>query len=95
MSRSNLTEAEVIDAIDGFVAYEHGCTDSGIHDEVLRDRVREWIEADVKRANATLCRMVNRWTTDKRIASGYTLADVKELMDWIDRSYGLYDLKVR
>jgi hypothetical protein len=95
VSRTELTEAEVIDAIDGFLAYELGCTDSGIHDDALQDRVAEWIEADVKRANATLCRMINRWTTDKRIASGYTLADVKELMDWIDRSYDLYSLKVR
>ncbi len=35
-----MTEAELWDALDGLMAYDLGATDSGIHDEDLRARVK-------------------------------------------------------
>lgn len=49
-----MTKEEVLNALDGLMAYDRGSTDSGIHDERLRKRVQEWLHADADRSTEML-----------------------------------------
>ena len=39
-----MDKKELFRALDGLFAYDTGCVDSGIHDNVLREQVREYLE---------------------------------------------------
>jgi hypothetical protein len=42
-----MTDEELYQALDGLFAYDTGCVDSGIHDEVLRQLVKEELAKDL------------------------------------------------
>lgn len=80
-----MTDDEVLDALDGLMAYDQGATDSGIHDEALRGRVSEALEADDGAAGMRLLtRFVReRLLSDDAMAQGYGLEDVRALFEWL------------
>jgi len=47
---AEMTDSEVISALDGLMAYDTGSVDSVIHDEVLRSAVKKWLRKDEKRS---------------------------------------------
>lgn len=79
-----MTDAELSDAIDGLFAYDTGATDSGIHDEALRERVVAYLRSLGERAAMAKLATIGRelYLTDAKIAQGYGLEDAAELWRW-------------
>lgn len=79
-----MTVREFDDAIIGLYAYDTGATDSGIHDERLRQRVKE--ELDKPDAMAHLTRVARRF-----LVPPYTLECCKAFIAWLGE-YMDYDV---
>ncbi len=78
-----MTDEELSDALDGLHAYDSGCVSSGIHDEMLRERVKAELH---ERPDIDL--WLSRWCremmlSDKALAHGYRLEDVAGFVRWL------------
>lgn len=74
--------------IDGLMAYDAGCKDSGIKDEELKKSVKGYLESlNDKDYNHVLALIVRDMLTDERLAQGYGYEDVVDFIEWIK---GLY-----
>lgn len=73
----------LFDALDGLLAYDVGATDSGIHDEALRQRVTDHL-ADLP--DAERAALVRDFIGDQ----GYRDADEDEFLKWLR-----WDMRVR
>jgi hypothetical protein len=90
-------EAELFDAIDGLMAYDYGAVDSGIHDEVLRARVIEKLQAVAadgrsehqlySRAFSELVgRFIQQFCISKEaLDRGYNFEDLVDVVEWIQK----------
>ncbi len=98
-----MTEDELFDLLDGLMAYDMGSTDSGIHDEMLRERVqvelRRISETGAKTAvirgethtvghSEAFDAMMQRFINDRLFAKGYGYSDVREFVTWMDDEMG-------
>lgn len=81
-----MTREEVLDALDGLMAYDHGSIGSGIHDEMLRKCVQEWLHADEARTTETL----RDWLRGL-LDPPYGPEDVASAVRWLAEEMG-YDL---
>lgn len=79
-----MTEKDLFDALDGLYAYDTGCTDSGIHDEVLRARTFAHLRAmHPDEFRVTLGRFLREsFLTEQRLAQGYGPEDVESFLRW-------------
>lgn len=85
-----MSEDELFAAMDGLMAYDGGSTDSGIHDEILRQRVKNHLLGlSVDERRAVLSRFVRSYLTDEMIAQGYGWEDARSAADWIDDQVGV------
>lgn len=87
-----MTDEELIDALDGLMAYDVGATDSGIHDEALRQRCKDEIATrSLRRADDGTHRYDIEVVLAKygaaRLERG-SLADIKEFIEWLDGRMG-------
>lgn len=80
-----MTDAELYDALDGLMAYDGGATDSGIHDEALRQRVKDHLDGLPDRdALKLLSRYIRAYyLTDKAIDEGYGIESVAAFIRWM------------
>jgi len=80
-----MTDAELWDALDGLKAYDGGALDSGIHDEALRQRVKEYlVSLPEPAALATLSRFIrDMYLTDTAITQGYGIESVADFIRWM------------
>lgn len=67
--------------MDALFAYDSGATDSGIHDEALRERVKAWLQAVDSEWLSRFVREI--YLSDKALSQGYRLEDVRSLLDWL------------
>ncbi len=83
-----MTKAELDDAIDGLMAYDLGA--SGIHDEVLRQRVKDHLRALPDREFLLYLSRYARenFLSEKALANRSSIEDVSEFIDWLDRCMG-------
>jgi len=72
-----MTDEELFDALDGLWAYDTGSTDSGIHDEGLRERVKAELAKDL----AGLSRLTK--FTRRYLEAPYNVADVASFIRWL------------
>lgn len=86
-----MTDEELSDALDGLYAYDTGGTDSGIHDEALRGRVKAELLADAKAASGStlfgprVTRLARElFVSDRAIEQGYGLEDLDNFVAWLD-----------
>lgn len=80
-----MTREELFEAIDGLMAYDTGATDSGIHDESLRQKVVKTLEEMTKdERRRCLAEFARNYLSDEAIDEGYGIEDVRELCDWVD-----------
>lgn len=92
MRTSEMTEAELFEAMDGLMAYDHGATDSGIHDEQLRARVIAQVSAlSPGERRVVLSRFVRSYLTDEMIIQGYGWEDARSAANWIDEQWASDD----
>ena len=76
-----MTPEELGDAMDGLYAYDEGATDSGIHNEALRQRV-------ITELQAMDSKWLSRWIRDAMLSEealeqGYGIADVRSFLEWL------------
>jgi len=74
------------DALDGLFAYDTGCTDSGIKDEVLRGQVKTHLRSlPVDEHRALVAKLtVDMWLSEKALEQGYGAEDAKAFLTWLD-----------
>lgn len=78
-----MTDEEYSAALDGLYAYDTGCVDSGIRDEVLRRKVIAELKLEDSH-NSRLSRIIRELClTDEAIAQGYGIEDCVSFVDWL------------
>lgn len=82
-----LVEKEVLyEALNGLYAYDTGSVDSGIKDELLRGKVKNYLTTisgnDVELLIAKYVR--EYYLSDEALEEGYGLEDVIEFSNWLD-----------
>jgi hypothetical protein len=84
LRKCELSEVQLHAALDGLMAYDLGATDSGIHDEALKARVKAQLAAmpDNDRG-ALLKRFSNYYLTPEARLKGYGEEDVEEFFRWL------------
>lgn len=81
-----MDEQELMDALDGLSAWDAGCVSSGIHDDELKERCKEYLRS----LSATDRRLIlgrigrNLYLTDQRLEQGYGLEDIAGFTRWLD-----------
>ena len=83
-----MDKEQLFDAINGLQAYDEGCVDSGIHDEVLRDEVIKILKEDlISDHPVLLSEYVFEYylSPAARERQGFTIVDVALFFDWLER----------
>lgn len=79
------------DNLDGFFAYDTGCTDSGIKNDGLKEECRKYImsiKPDERRH--MLARMVvDLYLNEEAVKSGYGIEDAQKFISWLDEQMGV------
>lgn len=72
----------MVDDLVGLFAYDTGSTDSGIHDEVLRLKAKEWLhdQSNWRTLSAGIREM---FLSEEALDLGYTIEDVHEFVQWM------------
>jgi KaiC/GvpD/RAD55 family RecA-like ATPase len=80
------------ESLDGLMAYDLGATDSGIHDEKLKEEVKEYLHAlDENEFRVIITSFVREYfVSEKAVEKGYGIEDVKSFMEWLDTSMDIY-----
>ena len=75
---------ELFRALDGLYAYDEGLVDSGIHDEALRQRVREYLERCANaEPDALYPAIVDEFLREYYYREPYTVETVLDFMGWL------------
>lgn len=75
-----MTDEELFDALDWLFAYDTGCVSSGIHDELLRERVKAELAADGP--NTIYGPRLNEFARGL-MEPPYGLEDLKSFISWL------------
>lgn len=86
-----MSDADLWDALSALHAYDMGATDSGIHDERLRERVKETLrQMDPTVRLAFLARGIrDHMLSEEALQQGYGVADVEEFLEWVQSEMGI------
>jgi hypothetical protein len=86
MAVHEMDESEVMAALSGLHAYDSGAVSSGIHDELLRAHVTEYVRSLSMSDRRVLMARIARelFLTDRAISQGYGLEDAQKFADWLD-----------
>jgi hypothetical protein len=85
-------QAMLLDMIS-IMAYDDGCTDSGMHNEVRREEIKEWLHSlDEAQFRMKLSPFIRDYfLSDEALAEGYGLSDVNGWIHWL-ANYMDFDL---
>jgi hypothetical protein len=88
-------EREKYGQLCGLFAYDTGCVDSGVKDDVLKAHLQTWLheqsEAHPDKQRIFLARCVQAWVTEEMIALRYGAEDVAKWFRWLADEMG-FDL---
>ena len=78
------------DSLDGLFAYDTGSTDSGIHDEALRERCKAHLQGlkDDDRRHLLGKMVAEMWLSEEALKKGYGPEDAKSFLTWLDDEMG-------
>jgi len=82
---------DLCEAIDSLMAYDHGCTDSGVKDEAMRYAVLNYLRGLEKTERHEQEKKIGLYFfNEERFKQGYGLSDFVGLIDWFrDQGYDL------
>ncbi len=85
-----MLEAELIYALNGLHAYDMGAVNSGIKDDLLRDKVRAALCAMPSRNyRSFISRFVTSfYFSESALDRGYGPRDAKDFLVWLDEDLG-------
>lgn len=80
-----MEKEKLYDALDGLYAYDTGCVSSGIHDELLRQEVIDYLHSlEEKELNQKLSLFIRaKFLTDEKIGQGYGIESVSQFISWL------------
>ena len=90
MVHYKMTDEELINAIDGLMAYHYGCTYSGISSPMLKQRCIEEIglRFEDPELNALFTRYIHEMTNPKE--GKFTIDDVSRFISYLSNEMGWY-----
>ncbi len=84
-----MTFDEINTTLDGLHAYDTGSVDSGVHDDVLKEKVRAHIQGlDSFNHKVLIVRLCNWRLSPEVLQQGYGPEDLKEFLVWLDEEMG-------
>lgn len=77
---------ELEDALDGLYAYDRGCVSSGIKDELLRERVKTYLQSLPALEHRLLVSkiVIGMCLSEEMVRKGYGPEDAKSFLVWLD-----------
>jgi len=86
-----MTRKELENALLGLFAYDEGATDSGIHDETLREMCVQRIESMSDEEFRTELSIIVRdaFLIPSAMEQGYGIEDVASFIRWLDNEMGV------
>lgn len=77
---------KLFDSLDGLYAYDCGCINSGIYDELLRYEIKEYLTSlDSNTFRIITTEFVREYfVCEKAVKQGYGIEDIKSFIDWLD-----------
>lgn len=78
-------------ALYALSAYDYGATDSGVHNDELKQAVKNYLrELDSHSFRLTISRYIRKsLLSEDALDEGYGIGDVKELIEWIEYELGI------
>lgn len=76
-------EEDLVDGMMGIYAYDTGCVDSGIHDELLRERVKQEFLTSTEGERKLAVIVRENFLSEQALDYGFTLEDVKNFIEWL------------
>lgn len=81
---------KLFDAIDALIAFDVGCTDSGVSDPELGKAVDSFLwSLEEKESRYILARYARRFLTDESLDKGYGLEDLSDAIRFLE-AHGVY-----
>lgn len=86
-----MEKGRLFDSLSGLHAYDSGCVDSGIKNEVLRDEVKEYLDnLSENEFRLTMTEFIREYyVSEKAVEKGYGIEDVAEFIDWLRDKMGI------
>jgi len=86
-----MDEKQLTNAMFDIMAYDTGCTDSGIHDERLREEIKTRLKAmSVDDLGLYIGRALReQYLSEEALAKGYGVEDVREFLEWLHERMGI------
>jgi DNA-directed RNA polymerase specialized sigma subunit len=80
-----MNKEKLFDSLDGLMAYDAGCTDSGIHDEILREEVIEYLHSlNENETRIILTEYIREYfVSEESVIQGYGIEDVRGFITWM------------
>lgn len=79
-----MKKTKILDCLDGFFAYDAGSIDSGIKDDVLREKVFNIIKELQEEESCEYPNILKEYVKAYLFDDAYSLEDIKEFINWID-----------
>ena len=87
-----MTDEVLFNYLDGMFAYDTGCVDSGIKDEVKRQEIIKMFHDDPRWAmNKLAIYVLTHFLSDEARQQGYGLEDVQSFFEWLS-NYMRFDI---
>lgn len=81
----NMSNEQLLDNILGFMAYDEGCIDSGIHDEILKQHCRELVAERGNALEPVFRGLVHDWSHPE---SAYGIDDIRAFFNYLRNEFG-------
>jgi len=78
------------EALDALFAYDMGATDSGVHDDEMKDAIAEYMDSLTDRARSDLLcdHLIEHFVGPEARASGYGIEDAWHFLRWLQDDMG-------
>ena len=76
----------LFDYLDGLYAYDTGCTDSGINDELLREEVKTQLDSlSEEEFRVIMSTYIRKYfVSEEAVKDGYGIEDVASFIRWLN-----------
>lgn len=81
-----MDKQKLFDSFDGLFAYDTGCVDFGIKDEILREEVKVHLDnLEDEDFRLILSEFIREYfLIDEKLKQGYGIEDVNAFIEWLD-----------
>lgn len=89
IKRSVFDKARVFDLFDGFFAWDSGCKDSGIRDDVAREGLWTYLRELPRRESHVLIAefMVSHFLSPGALRQGFGPEDARDFLRWLENDF--------